>query len=113
MASGSFFSNIVARDNYDEVMEYLAVAETQHAPRFEFDNAPEQLRELIEVAETPRGPERSQWLNDYAEKSWAVPDGEAEVLLAKEHLNAIRPPGSKGPACWPASRADRFPGSRR
>ena len=90
MANGSFFSNIVARDNYDEVMEYLAVAETQHAPRFEFDNAPEQLRELIEVAETPRGPERSQWLNDYAEKSWAVPDGEAEVLLAKEHLNAIR-----------------------
>ena len=30
------------------------------------------------------------WLNDYAEKSWSVPDGEAEVLLAKEHLNTIR-----------------------
>jgi lipopolysaccharide/colanic/teichoic acid biosynthesis glycosyltransferase len=71
-------------------MEYLAVAETQHAPRFDFDNAPEQLRELIEVAETPRGPERSKWLNDYAEKSWAVPDGEAEVLFAQDHLNAIR-----------------------
>ena len=71
-------------------MEYLSVTETQHAPRFEFDDAPDALRELITVAETPRGPERSQWLNDYAEKSWEVPDGEAEVLLAKDHLNAIR-----------------------
>ena len=90
MGIRSFFSDMIARDNYDEVMEYLAVTETQHAPRFEFDEAPEQLRELIEVAETPRGPERSRWLNDYAEKSWDVPDGEAEVLLAKDHLNAMR-----------------------
>ena len=85
MGLRSFFSDMIARDNYDEVMEYLAVTETQHAPRFEFDHAPEQLRELIKVAETPRGPERSQWLNDFAEKTWEVPDGEAEVLLAKEH----------------------------
>ena len=90
MSIRSFLSRIIARDNYDEVMEYLAVTETQHAPRFEFDDAPDQLRELIEVAETPRGPERSKWLNDYAEKSWSVPDGEAEVLLAEDHLNAIR-----------------------
>jgi hypothetical protein len=81
---------MIARDNYDEVMEYLAVTETQHAPMFEFDHAPEQLRELIEVAQTPRGQERSQWLNDFADKTWALPDGEAEVLLAKEHLNAVR-----------------------
>ena len=90
MGARSFFNDMIARDNYDDVMEYLAVAETQHAPRFEFDNAPEQLRELIEMAETPRSPERSQWLNDYAKKSWAAPDGEAEVLLAEDHLNAIR-----------------------
>ena len=90
MGVKSFVNDMVARDNYDEVMDYLAVTETQHAPRFEFDDAPEQLRELIEVAETPRSPERSKWLNDYAEKSWAVPDGEAEVLLAVDHLNAIR-----------------------
>ena len=90
MGARSFFNDMISRDNYDDVMEYLAVAETQHAPRFEFDNAPEQLREVIEVAETPRGPERSKWLNDYAEKCWAVPDGEAEVLLAADHLNAIR-----------------------
>ena len=90
MGVKSIFNDMVARDNYDEVMEYLAVTETQHAPRFEFDNAPEQLRELIAVAETPRGPERSKWLNDYAKKSWEVPDGEAEVLLAEDHLNAIR-----------------------
>ena len=90
MGIKAFFGDMIARDNYDEVMEYLAVTETQHAPRFEFDEAPEQLRELVAVAETPRGPERSTWLNDYAEKSWAVPDGEAEVILAKDHLNAIR-----------------------
>jgi len=90
MGIRSFFNGIIARDNYDEVMEYLAVTETQHAPRFEFDNAPEQLRELIAVAETPRSSERSQWLNDYAERSWSVPDGKAEVLLAADHLNAIR-----------------------
>lgn len=90
MGVRSFFSDMIARDDYDEVMKYLAVTETQHAPHFEFDDAPEQLRELIAVAETPRGPERSQWLNNYAEKSWAVPDGEAEVLLAEDHLNAVR-----------------------
>ena len=90
MGVRSFFNDMIARDNYDEVMEYLAVTETQHAPMFEFAEAPDQLRELIEVAQTPRGPERSQWLNDYADKSWAVPDGEAEVLLSKDHLNAIR-----------------------
>jgi len=90
MGIKNVFNDLASRDNYDEVMEYLTVAETQHAPRFEFDDAPEQLRELIAVAETPRGPERSAWLNDYAEKSWQVPDGEAEVLLAKDHLNAIR-----------------------
>ncbi|MBR3426462.1 MAG: sugar transferase [Bacteroidales bacterium] len=90
MGLKSYFNSWASRDNYDEVMEYLAVAETQHAPRFEFDDAPEQLRELIAMAETPRSPERSQWLNDYAKKSWEVPDGEAEVLLAEDHLNAIR-----------------------
>ena len=90
MGVRSFFGGMASRDNYDEVMEYLAVTETQHAPMFEFDHAPEQLRELIEVAQTPRSPERSRWLNDFAAKAWALPDGEAEVLLAKEHLNAVR-----------------------
>ena len=90
MGIRSFFSNMVSRDNYDEVMDYLAVTETQHAPRFEFDNAPDELRELIAVAQTPRSPERSKWLNEYATKSWNTPDGEAMVLLAEDHLNAIR-----------------------
>lgn len=84
------FSDWASRDNYEEVMEYLAAYETRHAPRFEFTDAPPILRELIEVAETPRGLERSKWLNEFAEKSWKVPDGEAEVLLAKDHLNAVR-----------------------
>lgn len=90
MGIRKYFSDLISRDNYEEVMEYLAAYEPRHAPRFEFDDAPEQLHELIEVAKTPRGPERSRWLNEYAEKSWAVPDGEAEVLLAVDHLNAIR-----------------------
>lgn len=90
MGIRSFLSSMIARDDYDEVIEYLASAETQHAPHFDTENAPEQLRELIRIADTPRSPERSAWLNDFADNSWAVPDGEAEVLLAKEHLNAIR-----------------------
>lgn len=90
MGIRTFFSSLASRDNYDEVVKYLAVTETQHAPMFEFDRAPSELKELIEVAETPRGPERSKWLNDFAEKTWAVPDGEAKVLLSKEHLNAVR-----------------------
>ena len=90
MGRKPFFSSLASRDNYDEVIQYLAVTETQHAPRFDFDNAPDELRELMEVAKTPRSPERSQWLNDYADKTWAVPDGEATVLFAKEHLNAVR-----------------------
>ena len=90
MGVKSFFNEIIARDDYDEVIDYLAVAEPQHAPRFKFDEAPEQLQELIKVAKMPRGPERSKWLNEYAKKSWSVPNGEAEVLLAEEHLNAIR-----------------------
>ena len=47
MGIKAYFDDLASRDNYDEVMEYLAVAETKHAPRFEFDDAPEQLRELI------------------------------------------------------------------
>ena len=90
MGVRAFISNMIARDNYDEVMKYLAVTETQHSPTFEFDQAPAELRELIEVAETPRSPERSAWLNDYAKKTWAIPDGEATVLLAEKHLNAVR-----------------------
>ena len=90
MGNWRIFGNLASRDNYDEVMEYLAVTETRHAPRFEFDNAPAELRELIQVAEQERGPERSKWLNEYSAKSWAVPDGEAEVLLAQDHLNAVR-----------------------
>ena len=86
----AYLSDWASRDNYDEVVEYLAVTETQHAPRFEFDDAPQELRELITVAETPRSPERSQWLNDFAKKTWAVPDGEAEIVFAEDHLNAIR-----------------------
>jgi len=90
MGIRSTISGMIVRDSYDEIIKYLAATEPKHAPRFDFDDAPEQLQEVIKVAEMPRGPERSKWLNEYAEKSWDVPDGEAEVLLAKEHLNAIR-----------------------
>ena len=90
MGIRSFINEITSHDNYEEVMEYLAVSETQHAPRFDFDDAPEELREVIEVGKRPRGPERSKWLNDFAAKTWQVPDGEANVLFAEDHLNAIR-----------------------
>ena len=90
MGRRSIFKSLSSRDNYDEVMQYLAVMETRHAPRFDFEDAPPELRELMDMAEKPRSEERSQWLNEYAEKSWAVPDGEAEVLFSRDHLNAIR-----------------------
>ena len=90
MSIRSFYRNIISRDSYDEVIEYLKVAETQYSPKFDFDSAPEELKELIEMAKTPRSPERAKWLSDFAKKTWSVADGEAEVLLNEDHLNAIR-----------------------
>ena len=81
---------LTSRDNYDEVMEYLSSYETKHAPLFDFEHAPVELRELIAYAFQPRSEERSKWLNDFSANTWSVPDGEAKVLLAEDHLNAIR-----------------------
>ena len=86
----SRFKSLTYRENYEAAMEYLSMTEPQHAPKFDLVNAPLELQELIRVAYMPRGEERSKWLNDYAAKTWAVPDGEAEILLAEDHLNAIR-----------------------
>ena len=71
-------------------MEYLTKAETKYAPRFNMVDAPQQLRDLMYWAYMPRSEERSKYLNEFAEQCWKVPDGEAEVLLAEDHLNAIR-----------------------
>ena len=84
------FQSLTYRENYEAAMEYLSRTETQHAPKFDLVNAPLELQELIRVAYMPRGEERSKWLNDFAAKTWSVPDGEAELLLAEDHLNAIR-----------------------
>ena len=86
----SLFKNIIYREDYAEAMEYLANRETKHAPKFDMVNAPLELQELIGKAYMPRGEERSKWLNDYVERCWSVPDGEAEVLIPEAHLNAIR-----------------------
>ena len=83
-------NQLTSRDNYDEVMEYLSSAETKHAPVFDYEHAPTELCELIVQAFHPRGEERSKWLNDFAAKSWALPDGQCHVLLAEDHLNVIR-----------------------
>ena len=90
MGIKSFYKHLISRDSYDEVMEYLKVVEPQYAPPFDLDAASPELRELVEVANTPRCPERTQWLKDFSTKTWAIPDGEAELLLAEDHLNAIR-----------------------
>lgn len=86
----SLFENIIYREGYAEAMEYLENRETKHAPKFDMVNAPLELQELIEKAYMPRGEERSKWLNEYVERCWSVPDGEAEVLIPENHLNAIR-----------------------
>lgn len=78
------------RYDYDRVVAKVAYSEARHAPIFDASQAPAELRELIAICQNPRGPERSQWLNDYVVKSWSVPDGEAELLLSAEHLNNTR-----------------------
>ena len=78
------------REDFETVMKYLVITEPKHAPKFNLVEAPEDLRKLLYWAYMPRGEERSKFLNDFVERSWSVPDGEAEVLLAEDHLNAIR-----------------------
>ena len=90
MGIKSFYKHLISRDNYDEVMEYLEVAETKHAPKFDVENSSAEVKELLEVAQQPRGEQRRAWLADCAKRSWSVPDGEAEFLLSEDHLNAIR-----------------------
>ena len=90
MGIKSYYKQLISRDSYDEVMEYLKVVEPQYAPKFDLESAPAELKELVEVAKTPRSLERTKWLSDFAKKAWSVADGEAEVLLNENHLNAIR-----------------------
>ena len=80
----------IYREDNEAVARYLAIKELKHAPEFNFLEAPEQLKQLMYWAYMPRGTERSDFLNNFAKTSWEVPDGEAEVLLAEDHLNAIR-----------------------
>ena len=53
-------NQLTSRDNYDDVMDYLSVDETKHAPVFDYEHAPDELCELIVHAFQPRGEERSQ-----------------------------------------------------
>ncbi|MBQ6770724.1 MAG: sugar transferase [Bacteroidales bacterium] len=76
--------------DYERLVAMIAHSETRHAPKFDVSQAPAELQEVIAVCKQPRGPERSQWLNDYVVKSWSVSDGEAEVLVSAEHLNKTR-----------------------
>lgn len=86
----SLLKRLTYREDFDSAMEYLASDETKYAPEFNLVEAPQELQELMRWAYLPRSEKRSKFLNDYVESSWAKPDGEAEVLLAKDHLNAIR-----------------------
>lgn len=85
-----FFEKITYRDNYKEAVAYLSKEEPKHAPSFDFDNAPEELRELIAKIKEPRGKSRSEWLNDYAAECAKAGEGQAWIILAKEHLNNLR-----------------------
>lgn len=86
----SLLKKLTYREDFEAAMKYLASTETKHAPQFNMVAAPVELQELMITAFKPRGKDRSQWLNDYVDRCWKVPDGEAEVLLAEDHLNAIR-----------------------
>ena len=78
------------REDYDAVMKYLTLTEPKYAPEFNMVEAPPELQELMYWAYMPRSERRSKFLNDFVERNWAKPDGTVEVLLAKDHLNAIR-----------------------
>ena len=86
----SLFKDFIYREDFGSALTYLARTETKHAPKFNLVAAPVELQELITMGYMPRSAERSKWLNDYVARCWAVPDGEAEVLLAEDHLNVIR-----------------------
>lgn len=84
------FKNLTYRENYETAMRYLRVDETKHAPKFDMSSAPPELQELMSIVNSPLGEERYQKMTEYVNKSWSVPDGEAEVLLAEESLNVLR-----------------------
>ena len=84
------FKNLTYREDNEAVARYLSARELKHAPDFNLVDAPQELQDLMYWAYKPRGEERSKFLNEYAERTWAVPDGECEVLFAKEHLNVVR-----------------------
>lgn len=86
----SLFKDLVYREDFQSALEYLQYNEVKHAPKFDMVGAPEELQELMQMAYMPRSKERSKWLNDYVEHCWSAPDGQAEVLLAEDHLNVIR-----------------------
>lgn len=86
----SLLKELMYREDLETVMRYLVIKEPKHAPKFNLLEAPKELQELMYWAFMPRGEQRSDFLNEFAKRSWEVPDGEAEVLLAEDHLNAIR-----------------------
>lgn len=85
-----FPNNRKRRYDYERLVAMISHSETRYAPYYDASHAPSELKELLDMCQRPRGPERSQWLNDFVVKSWSVPDGEAEVLLSAEHLNNTR-----------------------
>ena len=84
------FRSWTYREDYDVAMRYLTVTEPKYAPEFNMVEAPTELQELMYWAYMPRSERRSKFLNDFVERNWEKPDGEVEVLLAKDHLNATR-----------------------
>lgn len=86
----SILKELMYREDLETVMRYLVIKEPKHAPKFNLLEAPKELQELMYWAYMPRGEQRSKFLNDFAKRSWEVLDGEAEVLFAEDHLNAIR-----------------------
>lgn len=86
----AIFKELTYREDFDEVTKYLSLTELKHAPKFNMVEAPTELQELMYWAYMPRSERRSNFLNDFVERNWSKPDGEAEVLLAEDHLNSIR-----------------------
>ena len=85
------FKKLTYREDYESAMRYLRKDETKHAPEFDMSSAPADLQELMHIAEDePLGEERYQKMVEFRDRSWSVPDGEAEVLLAEESLNILR-----------------------
>ena len=82
----SLFKQLTYREDSDVVAKFLANTVLKYAPEFNMVEAPAELQELVYWAYMPQGEQRNRYYEEFVERNWAKPDGEAEVLAPKEEM---------------------------